>query len=184
MARNEITADFSGGSRFAETESLWQWDYGQVLIVSGIPDLPSYFETHFASKGDAETITALGQDGRVEIPNQLLEKNAGIVAYIYLHTGSEDGETEYRILIPVQPRQKPGDEQPDPHQQSVIDEAIAALETAEEQMAEALETVEAAAEIVESANKAADRANTAAESIERMRFYVEDGYLIQTVDEE
>ena len=96
----------------------------------------------------------------------------------------EDGETEYRILIPVQPRQRPGDEQPEPHQQSVIDEAIAALETAEEQMAEALETVEGAAETVEKADRAAERANTAAEFIERMRFYVEDGYLIQTVDEE
>lgn len=183
MIRNEITADFSGGKRYTETESLWQWDYGQVLIVTGIEGLPEFFETHFASKGDTETITVLGQGGRVEIPDQLLEKSAGIVAYIYLHTGESDGETEYRILTPVQPRPKPGDEQPDPHQQSVIDEAIAALETAEEQMAAALEIVEDAAEIVESANEAAERANTAAESIERMRFYVEDGYLIQTVEE-
>ena len=179
MVRNEITADFSGGSRFVETEGLRQWDYGQVLVITGIPELPSYFETHFAGKGDAETITMLGQHGRVDIPNELLEKSGNVVAYIYLHTGDTDGETEYRIFTPVSPRPKPRDVEPDPSQQTVIETIIDALETAEEQMEEALEIVEGAAEIVEKADEAAERANTAAESIERMRFYVEDGYLYQ-----
>ena len=48
-ARNIITANFSGGGTSATTAPLWQWDYGQVLCITGIEDLPAAFEVHFST---------------------------------------------------------------------------------------------------------------------------------------
>ena len=68
---NTVTASFVGGIT-AKTDFLWQWDYGQILIVSGL-DLPSVFEVHFTNKMYGETVTVLGQDDQVSIPDELLQ---------------------------------------------------------------------------------------------------------------
>ena len=51
-------------------------------------------------------------------------------SYIYLHEGEDDGETEYKALIPVIGRPEPSDLEPTPVQQDAITQAIAALNTA------------------------------------------------------
>lgn len=50
--------------------------------------------------------------------------------WIYIHTGANDGETEYQITIPVIQRAKPIDEEPTTEQQSIIDQTIIALNSA------------------------------------------------------
>lgn len=126
---NIITASFDSGRTFDTTEPLWQYDYGQILQFSGL-ELPSTYQVHFCNKGDLTTITALGDAGGVAIPDNLLTTGSPIFAYVYLHSGEDDGETDYRITIPVNERPVPGDDVPTPTQQSAIDAAIAALQTA------------------------------------------------------
>ena len=105
-ARNIITANFSGGTS-ATTAPLWQWDYGQVLCITGI-DLPAAFEVHFSTNrtGGVSTV-AVGADGQVTIPNELLTIGKNLNAWIYLSDAQGEGETEYSILIPVKARPMP-----------------------------------------------------------------------------
>lgn len=127
---NTTTAVFSSGRRYATAQtSLYQWDYGQLLIISGL-DLPSPFEAHFCNEGDVETVTMLGNDNMVTIPDQFLVSGKSINAYIYLHAGDDDGETEYKITIPVLTRPQPSDIEPTPGQQTVIDQLLAELRSA------------------------------------------------------
>lgn len=107
-ARNIITANFSGGGTSATTAPLWQWDYGQVLCITGIEDLPAAFEVHFSTNktGGVSTV-AVGADGQVTIPNALLTIGKNLNAWIYLSDAQGEGETEYSITIPVKARPMP-----------------------------------------------------------------------------
>ena len=131
-ALNVTKASF-GGLREVTTSPLWQWDYGQILQITGL-DLPQAFEVHFSnSRKSGETITQIGTNGAVTIPDMYLTSGADIYAFIFLHDGLTDGETEYVIKIPVRERPEPSDIEPTPEQQDVITEAIAALNQAVEQ---------------------------------------------------
>lgn len=107
-AKNIVTANFSGGKTNATTAALWQWDYGQVLCITGIEDLPAVFEVHFSTNrtGGVST-TAVGADGQVTIPNVLLTIGKNLNAWIYLSDAQGEGETEYSISIPVKARPMP-----------------------------------------------------------------------------
>lgn len=126
---NTTTAAFKPGSRRATVSpSLAQYDYGQILIIQDL-NLPASFEVHFSNRQlDGESKTSIGSDGRVEIPDEYLESGEDIYAFIYLHATESDGETEYRILIPVDKRPKPTHEELTPVQQSEAEQLIAALE--------------------------------------------------------
>ena len=125
-ALNIIKASF-GGLREVTTSPLWQWDYGQILQITGL-DLPQAFEVHFSnSRKSGETVTQIGTDNQVTIPDMYLTSGADIYAFIFLHDGLTDGETEYVIKIPVRERPEPSDIEPTPEQQGVIDQTIAAL---------------------------------------------------------
>lgn len=138
---NGTTAVFSGRRYATAQTSLYQWDYGQLLIISGL-DLPSPFECHFANEGDTETITMLGYDNAVTIPDQFLTSGKSINAYIYLHEGEDDGETEYKIVIPVLTRPQPSDIEPTPEQQTVIDQLLAELRSAVASLNAAVEYIQ------------------------------------------
>lgn len=127
---NKSTVTFTNGT-LAQATPLWQYDYGQVLEINGL-DLPATYQVHFCNCADTQTITVLGNADGVLIPDNLLQTGKTVIAYIYLHTGADDGETEYKITIPVRPRPAPSDIPPTPEQQSPLDEAIAALNSAVE----------------------------------------------------
>ena len=110
------------------TEPIYQYDYGQILDLSVIEDLPSVFEVHFCNKNGAEATVSIGQDGQVSVPDTYLQSGEYIYAYIYLHTGESDGATEYKVSMPVAKRQTFTHEEPTPVQQSEIEQLMAALE--------------------------------------------------------
>lgn len=101
---NEIVAYFKG--RAGVAESVYQYDYGKVLVIDGLI-LPAVFEAHFANSGDDNSITVIGQDNRVAIPNSCLTKTGIVTVYIYLHSGENDGEVEYVIRFAVTQRVRP-----------------------------------------------------------------------------
>ena len=133
---NEITAYFKG--RTGVVESVYQYDYGKVLVIDGL-DLPAVFEVHFANSGDDTSITVIGQDNRAAIPNSCLEKADVVTAYIYAHEGENDGETEYIAKFNVIRRAMPVDDDVSRKAQSAISKAVALLQSTN---ANILETIE------------------------------------------
>ena len=131
---NTLVARF-GGYRAITTSSLWQYDYGQVLKFEGVT-LPEAYEVHFSKSDSVGTsITQIGTADGVSIPDMFLLTPGPVYAWIYLHDGLEDGETEYKVTIPVTQRARPVDDEPTPVEQSAITEAIAALNVAVEETA-------------------------------------------------
>lgn len=108
-------------SRYASTPGVWQYDYGQVLRITG-PELPTAVEVQFSlDEKSGETLSRVGTtvDGvtEVKIPDELLTHSATsnyrIYAYIYL-TDETSGNTKYEITIPVRVRSKPTSPAEDP----------------------------------------------------------------------
>ena len=108
-------------SRYASTLGVWQYDYGQVLRITG-PELPPAVEVQFSLyEKSGETLSRVGTtvDGvtEVKIPDELLTHSATsnyrIYAYIYL-TDETSGNTKYEITIPVRVRSKPTSPTEDP----------------------------------------------------------------------
>lgn len=103
------------------TQSIWQYDYGRVLRITG-PELPPAVEVQFSlDEKSGETLSRVGTtvDGvtEVKIPDELLKHSATsnyqIYAYIYL-TDETSGNTKYEIIIPVRVRSKPTSPTEDP----------------------------------------------------------------------
>lgn len=109
-----ITALFEE-SNYCKASGLWQYDYGQTLSIEGL-SLPKIVEVHFSlddKSGDSITRIGLTENGitTVHIPDTLLENddtasNYNIYAFIYI-ADSIEGNTEYRITMPVKARPKP-----------------------------------------------------------------------------
>lgn len=104
-----IQARFENGYDLCRVYGLMQWDYGQVLEITGL-DLPAAPQVHFGRQGAAETETLIGStlDGvtAVSIPDLLLQQPGIICAYVYL-TDPQSGETVRTVEMSVDPRPKP-----------------------------------------------------------------------------
>lgn len=176
-ARNIITANFSGGKTSATTAPLWQWDYGQVLCITGIEDLPAAFEVHFSTNraGGVSTV-AVGADGQVTIPNVLLTIGKNINAWIYLSDAQGEGETEYAITIPVKARPMP--ETYDAEATGVFDDVVRQVseyaETAQTAASSAGASATAAAGSATAAAASASAAETAKDAAETAQGKAED----------
>ena len=163
-----ITTAPLGGNRNIKTKPLFQYDYGQVLKIIGVT-LPAAYEVHFSNQLHGVATTQIGNADGVIIPDIYLTTGEPVYAWIYLHTGNADGETEYTITIPVVRRASISDAEPTPVQQDAITQAIAALNTAVEQTAQDVaaageakdDAEEAAGEAYESAVTAGQYATTA-----------------------
>jgi len=137
-------ADLSKGPNVTAEPSLVQWNRGNRLNVSGA-DLPASYKVEFSNKGDNATVPATAYSDSVEIPNALLETGRPIIAYVVMVW--EDGRsTEYWITINVKPRPEPSDEEPDPGQQSEVEQLIAALNSGVESAGEQAEAAAGSAE--------------------------------------
>ncbi len=152
---NIITVTFDEGQAKAIAPKLWQWDYGQFLRIEGLTDLPDVTEVHFAQNGASLTKLGTTVDDicTVEIPNAMLRIMSQITAYIYLHTGEDDGETVYEISVPVKGRPQPETyDEDDPEIQREYSALVQATEllnqTTEQVIIDAGEAAREAAEAV------------------------------------
>ena len=145
MRGNTITLQYAQG-RWNQTDRLFQYDYGQKLILVGV-DLPPAYEVHFANSMHGESKTSIGDSTGVEIPDEYLQTGQNVYFWLFLHNGADDGETELAGMIPVAKRSKPTNTPPTPEQQDVITQTIAALNSAVEGVPRAInEALEAAKE--------------------------------------
>ena len=153
-------------SRYASTLGVWQYDYGQVLRITG-PELPPAVEVQFSlNEKSGETLSRVGTtvDGvtEVKIPDELLTHSATsnyrIYAYIYL-TDETSGNTKYEITIPVRVRSKPTSPTEDPETDpDLFRETVAAVNASAERAKMAEQNAK------ESATEAGKYAASASES--------------------
>ena len=165
---NTTIVQFIGHDTMAFAKPLWQWDYGQILVIRGVL-LPASFEVHWTDKATGTTTTTLGQTAggvsSVTVPDIYLESGNDVFAYIYLHETNADGETEYKITIPVLKRPQPTHETPTPVQQTEIEQIIAELGRETDAAAQsASDAADSAREAAQSASDASDYARAAAQS--------------------
>lgn len=159
---NIIEATF-GGATVCRTPPAYQYDYGQLLSFPDL-DLPTAFECHFSNTERGTSVTQIGSSNTVTIPDTMFQSGAYIYAWVFLHTGENDGETEYMAVIPILKRARPSDDTPSPVEQSAITQAIAALNAAVEQTGEDVEdaSASAAAALASEQAAAASEVNAAA----------------------
>ena len=159
---NIIAASF-GGATVCRTAPAYQYDYGQLLTFPDL-ELPTAFECHFSNTERGTSVTQIGANNVVTIPDTMFQTGAYIYAWVFLHTGEDDGETEYMAVIPILKRAQPTDDIPTPVEQSAITQAIAALNAAVEQTGEdvADAAASAAAALASEQAAAASEVNAAA----------------------
>lgn len=160
MRGNTVTAHLK--STMVRTKPLWQYDYGQILILEGV-ELPFSYEVHFSNEPHGNATTNLGDENGVLIPDIYLTTGKPVYAWLYLHDGTEDGETEYSIMIPVERRARPTNQEPTPVQQDIITQAIAVLNDAVEITGQDVTDANAAKEAAVVAQAAAEYAQGKAE---------------------
>lgn len=172
---NIIAASF-GGATVCRTSPAYQYDYGQLLTFPDL-ELPTAFECHFSNTERGTSVTQIGENNVVTIPDTMFQTGAYIYAWVFLHTGEDDGETEYMAVIPILKRAQPTDDVPTPVEQSAITQAIAALNAAVEQTGE---DVADAALSASEAYTSAERAEQAATTAGYLDVEIVNGRLIYT----
>lgn len=155
---NVITAAVNECTRYTVTAPIMKEDHGIYLKIEGI-NLPATYEVDFSnSRKDGASVTMIGNADGVLIPTQFIKTGKDIFAFLY-HVGADYGKTVYTFCIPNHVRPDRTNEEPEPEQQSVIDQAIAALNTAVAQTAQ--DVVDADASAQSAAESAADAAGSA-----------------------
>lgn len=101
---NTITAYFKG--RVGVAESLYQYDYGMVLVLDSV-DFDSVFEAYFETTGDEDATPVIGSHNRVAIPNSCLQNPGNVTVHIPVHTGLNDSEVEFIVTFRVIGRARP-----------------------------------------------------------------------------
>ena len=162
MVDNVLRVTFGKETKI-KSKPLYQYDYGQKLKFIDLT-LPQAYEVHFSNyeKGTANVMVATSNE--IDIPDVYLQTGLNIYVWVYLHTGANDGETEYQIIIPVIRRAAILDEQPTEQQESAINQAVAALN-------DAVSTVSSK---VQAANEAMQNAQSACNLAEIYRNDAED----------
>ena len=139
------------------TEPIWQYDVGHELVFDGF-ELPTAFEVHFSRSPMGQSITQIGTENKVTLPDMYAQAAGTIYAWLYI-AGEDTGLTKYSIEIPVNRRARITDQQPTPVEQSAIDQAIAALNAG-------VDAAEAAQDAAEEAQGKAEQAQAGAEAAE------------------
>lgn len=119
------------GERVTESPQLYQYDYGQSLVFDDIT-LPETYEVLFSNGITQEAKTVLGNTEGVQIPDEYLTTGKNVLAWIFLHDGDDDGETEYVIRIPIRPRSVLSDDEITEEEHSIVSDLIALVDSMKE----------------------------------------------------
>lgn len=139
MVDNILRVTFGKETRI-KSKPLYQYDYGQKIKFIDLT-LPAAYEVHFSNRERGNATIVLATSNEVAIPDALLQTGLNIFAWVFLHTGVDDGETEYEVTIPVIRRAAALDEEPTEEQASTWDDAIAALNSAVTEARAGVQTV-------------------------------------------
>lgn len=171
---NIIDIELTGRSTRRD-QKLWQYDYGQMLRITG-KEFPKVTEVQFSlQRSGGHTLDRIGTFDNgvfsVQIPNELLQNKRAtsdytIYAFVYL-SGDESGNTKYMIQLPVESRPEPTDPSEDPTiDPSIFKDAVNAV-NASANRAEAAE--KSARESAAKAKGYAESAGKSKEDVENAR---------------
>ena len=142
MRGNTVTIEVSmKRGKMAKSVALYQYDYGQKLKLTNV-ELPNTYEVHFSNELHGDALSMIGDTTGVLIPDELLTTGLPVYFWVFLHEGIDDGETEYIGTVPVIQRAKPSEIAPTPEEQSVIAQAIAAINAGVDSVEQAARDVE------------------------------------------
>ncbi len=136
----KVTHAVFNGERICETAQLYQYDYGQVLVFDDIT-LPETYEVLFSNNVMENAKTVIGNSEGAAIPDEFLITGKNVLAWIFLHDGENDGETEYVVKIPVRSRSKLSDSEITEEEHSIVSDLIAVVDTLEERIADMEEVI-------------------------------------------
>ena len=164
MDTSKIIKAVVGHGRYTTTEPIMKEDHGIYLQIENL-ELPASYEVDFSnSRKGGDSVTVIGDENGVLIPTQFIRDGKDVFAFLYW-VGPDYGRTVYTFCIPNHVRPDRTNEQPEPEQQSVIDQAISALNTAVAQTAQdVLDADASATSAAQSAESADQSAGQAAES--------------------
>lgn len=158
MNTTKIIKAAVGDGRYTVTAPIVKEDYGIYLKIEGV-SLPEVYEIDFSNEERSGTsVTMIGNSDGVLIPNQFIKSGKDVFAFLY-HVGENYGRTVYKFRIPNKLRPDRTNEQPTPEEQSTIDQAISALNSAVEQTAQDVLNADASAQ--SAAQSAAESAGSA-----------------------
>jgi hypothetical protein len=160
MNTSKIIRAVVGGGRYTTTAPIMKEDYGIILKIENL-ELPASYEVDFSnSRKGGDSVTVIGDEDGVLIPTQFIRDGKDVFAFLYW-VGPDYGRTVYTFCIPNRIRPDRTNEQPEPEQQSVIDQTIAALNTAVARTAQDVIDADASAQ---SAAESADLSGLSARS--------------------
>ena len=166
MNTSKIIRAVVGGGRYTTTAPIMKEDHGIILKIENL-ELPASYEVDFSnSRKGGDSVTMIGDESGVLIPTQFIKDGKDVFAFLYW-VGADYGKTVYTFCIPNHVRPDRTDDTPEPEQQSVIDQAISALNTAVAQTAQDVLDADA------SATSAAESAESAARMVDDVEEYVE-----------
>lgn len=178
---NIVRAVVKPGSDYTVTSPIMKEDKGQILLIEGL-DLPEVYEIDFSNERHHGTsVTMIGNADGVLIPTQFIKTGRDVFAFYY-YVGDNFGQTEHTFRLPNSYRPDRTEEVPEPEQESLIEQAMSALNTAVVQTAQdartatqkALEASESAQSASISEQNAADSAETAVNAKNAAEGYAED----------
>ena len=119
------------------TIPLTQYDQGQMIHLNGIA-LPASYLAEFANS-ESDTAEQIAQTtDTVTVPDKYLISGNPVYVWIVV-VGEDERTTRYEIIVPVRGRGEPDDYTPTPEEQTAIEAAIAALNSAVEAAGVAIE---------------------------------------------
>lgn len=152
--------------RYFKTDPIWQYDVGHVLDLHEFDTLPETFQVHFSHDPSGDAVTQIGQNGACSVPDSFVQVAKTIYAWIYVAT-VDTGLTKYFIEMPVARKSNPSDQEPEPVEQSVIDQAVAALNAGVDRAEDVADVAEAAQAGAEAAEQGAITAQQTAQAAAR-----------------
>ncbi len=129
MDTSKIIKGVVNSGRYTVTAPIVKENYGIYLQIEGV-ELPETYQVDFSNEEHHGTsVTMIGNADGVRIPRQFIDTGKDIFAFLYW-VGEDYGKTVYKFRIPNKCRPDRTDDTPTPEEQSVIDQAISALNEA------------------------------------------------------
>lgn len=139
---NELSVAF-GALKTKTTKEIYRLDEEQYLVFTDI-ELPTNFRVDFGLSENGDTISMVGTDNKVLMPDNLLTHAGKLHAWVWVDTGTYGGKTCYHVIVPIKQRGNVTDIQPTPAEQRTIDSLIDALNEGVEAAGDAADAAEAA----------------------------------------
>lgn len=120
---------FKTSSDIPIVHGLYQYDYGQDLLIYGLNN-QDVTQVHFSAVNLKSALISTVQqteDGGImcAIPDKCLEQGTDITVYIYL-SGKDFGKTIRQAILPVNRRKKPEDYSPE-EDKGILDKLISEI---------------------------------------------------------